>query len=335
MAEVHVAGPIAVYHYYHPVLRTEAYLFADKHVLEANCPHSVPIEKFLASVISDNPQLHLDLFLESPTLIHGVVEKTPYLNDRRSYIQDVAKQFEPCNYPFDEPPKLLHKKEGKCRYPNLTIHAVDLRPDQPIDIWDIFMDMLEDHRFYDTPEKMAQHVAGVRSRLEDIIKKEGNEINPLQLLVKLYDIDHIMEDQYSHVDPELRAPIMSFLNEKTWQEVPGGADAIINGLADLSNRVIEKKTRGLMGQLIDDLYPYIKIETWILEYFMFARLFSSYPGRGRPRNILYYAGYYHAQTTAELFEELGFLLDEELSTEKQCLDVTPLLPLFNIRNNEK
>ena len=343
----HVTGPIGCYHYYHPQLQTEIYLFSDQHGTNDHhyCPHASPISTLISGIIQDHPQLHFDVVLESPVLMTGGIEQTPDLYSHRSFIQDVVIELEQCLISLSaHRASNDDRQRGRaCRRPNLTVHPCDFRINRPIDLWYRLLELLGEGYSQATPlELLLTDLTSIRRQLQQIVNNSQNTLSPLQLIAQLYGVGQVITEQYQWVERSLRVTIEEFLRSRLDHLIVGGSNEIITSLLRFEKQLSTEINKGKQAvvklswrvreQLADELRSYIEAETWLLEYYSFARMFSTYEGRGRPHNIIYYAGYYHTESTRDLLEWLGFEELAAVESSAQCLPLTQLHPWFPLNN---
>lgn len=334
-----IIGPISLYHLYNEEYGMDLYIFADYHKVDAKCgQNAIIIDDYIKNVINLNKNIPIDIYLETAALISGYTEKTPNLDQHLSYIQDVVKKFESCLEKIDmKSDQVLIPK--KCNYNNIQVHPVDFRTDSNIHIWFYF---LQCHKNRDNnkltmddihPKEVLAHVRYVIQQLQNIYNQYNME-NPIDLLVKLYDIGHLMENEYSLVNPTIKKSIHQYLDKSAEKLIPGGVQKLLNGLKEFEDNYGKIP----IGNLADSLYPYIEAETWILDYYAFAKIFAEIQVKRlkfRAMNIVYYAGFYHVQSLLGLLKKLNFSIVEKIENKNQCLDVSKVKQPFWKNNPDR
>jgi hypothetical protein len=355
MEITNITGPIGLYHYFSDDYGMDIYLFADHHALTADCKnkHSIHISDFIVDLIKEKEDRTIDLFLESAALIEGKLEQTPNLHSGRSYIQNVVLEVENCLVPLksrnrEEERETVkkggnglrqRKKISSCEYPNVLIHPFDFRWDSDIKIWEYFISLYRGKQLLDSHKEVYRHVRDILERLEDILS-EGTPIGTVTLLVSLYDIDELIEEQYKHVNRVIRKKIIDYIEETVASIVPGGVEVLLEGLKRFVDEIKKKDSSKLsekeMKRLSNYLVPYIEAETWVVDYYSLARMFSVYgEEKRRPDQILYYAGFYHVDSTRGLLRSLGFEQIEKTESKHQCLDISHFSPFLSLLNDNR
>ena len=344
-----ISGPVGLYHYYSPDHGIDIYLFSDHHGVrnnpKANCNGpSISIEDFIINVLKINQDKQIQVFLETTVLISGKMDKTPFLDRRLSYIQDVVRKLEVCIVPLRNTANntgRTRNRQPQCKYSNLQIHPIDFRSDREINIWTYFITLHEGMEIKDSPAEVVRHVEKIYRALVRLHQRYPN-LNPVILLVKFYDVDGLMESTSKTVDKLLWKEIMDYLQVQINKLIPGGMEELLTGLQDFllnyNNLAIG------LHDLSSFLIPYVEAETWIVEYYTWAQIFgapsplaaqmfSREPGSAAApqKNILYYAGNYHTQSTSGLLKYLNFTLLERTRNSGQCLNIKNFKPIFGTK----
>lgn len=317
-----VLGPVGIYHYYSKRHDLDIYLIADIHKICAKCPNNdmtVWINDFIVENIHCNNNLLIDLFLETPYLIRNGTEKTPGLNaPLKSYIQKVVKALNSC-FSLDD----------KCPIPNLRAHYLDFRHasnSRNSHLWFYYSHYADD----EDPDEDDDVVLADVKETYDMIKNSPYD-DLVDVMVDIYDIKGIMASQYDNVNAQLKKKILGYIERKLSELIPGGKRSILKNLKGF----IKYFDNAPRVQLASYLKDYGELDTWVLDYYMFGRLFRDYP-RGSCQNVIYYAGAYHINSTIILLEELGFELVANAESDNQCLYVENIdQPLFSLLRANK
>jgi hypothetical protein len=306
----YLAGPMALHHCCNPHYDLNIYLFGDVHELSAHCgKSSTSIDNFIDLVIRHHPNLHIDIFLESSVLIDGFIDKTPNLDKKLSYIQNVVRKLENCIYPISN----TFNNNHHCKYSNIRIHPIDFRPQNDIPIWHYFVSCYKNKDIGESSFDIINETQSVHNHLLEFMYDNGisSSINPVKLLVKFYDIDNIMESQYETINSKIKRRIDRYLDKMISKLIPGGTISLLKGLKKFAKHYSDPNIP--LDTLAKFLVPYIEAETWIIDYYTWARLFGSKYDASYidgtfdyPKNVIYYAGNYHTESTLNLLKYLKF-----------------------------
>ncbi len=312
-----VIGPVGLYHYYSEFYDLDIYLMADLHKICAKCvgdSEDIWINDFIVNNIKYNKKLSIDLFLETPYLTIKGTRETPNLNKPfKSYIQKVVKSLHSCFSLYDS-----------CPISNLRPHFLDFRHacnSKNRRLWYYYEQYDKDLNPDESDEVVLEDVKCTYYEL-----KSCKHDNILDAIVELYDIDNIMKSQYDVMNAKPKRLILTFLNAELERLIPGGKKGVLKGLKMfINNFYTAPKTK-----LADYLKDYGEADTWVLDYYMFGRLFRNY-GRECCKNAIYYAGAYHINNTIKLLEKMKFELLERSESEYQCIDIKDIeQPLFSL-----